>query len=72
MQTFTNQFNIAVSNSKTEVVLKFSQVSPVIQEDNSITGTEITPVADLVMTMETAQSLAEILNEMIQQEVAED
>ena len=66
MQTFTNQFNIAISNSKTEIVLKFSQLSPVMDSENNITGTESAPVADLVMTAETAKNLVRVLGGLLQ------
>ena len=68
MQTFTNSFNIAVNKSKTEVVLNFSQVAPIMDEDHTVKDIETFPVASLVMTGENAQRLIAVLSNLLRNE----
>lgn len=74
MQTYVNKFNVALSQDKSEAILDFSQNTPLIPGDSESggpMGTNITPVANLVMTGACARQLAVTLLALLDQEAPE-
>ena len=68
MRTFANKFQIAVNQEVSEISLSFSQVSPIIPENNEpITETNVEDIVDLVMTKQTALELVTILGKMLKE-----
>ena len=75
MQTFANRFNIALNQDQTEVVINFYQNVPRIPDTQGGTQmipepqADIIPVSNLVMTGQTARTLAETILHLMQQEI---
>ena len=71
MNTYVNRFAFTMNNFKEEVVLTFSQESPVFDESGSISEATVEPVANLVMNDRMARDLAEKLLAMLDSDVPE-
>ena len=69
MQTFVNKFDIVINQDKSEVVLNFSQMSPVLPKEGGAMPTDITteetPVSSMVMTNILAQNLITTMQRML-------
>lgn len=71
MQAYTNRFNLAINRDGSEVILNFFQNMPsaetlIEHEDSSAElSTEMTPVANLVMTGRCAHSLLQALQNIL-------
>ncbi len=79
MNVFTNQFRIAMNQDKSEVVLNFYQTAPHFTEDTAADASvrefslaPVEPVANLVMTGQCAQRLAEVLNTLLAKDLTEN
>lgn len=70
MNIYVNEFHIATSRNKDEVIIHFSQRSPRFEEDGKISDTTAELAAALSMNFETAENLASILREMLDEEPA--
>lgn len=68
MNTYVNRFVFTANNFKEEVVLSFSQESPIFASDGEVTNVTVDPVANLVMNNRMARDLAEKLLAMLDSE----
>lgn len=71
MNAYVNRFAFTANNYKEEIVLSFSQESPVFASDGEITDVELEPVACLFMNNRMARELAEKLLAMLDSEPPE-
>lgn len=67
MQTFTNAFDIAVSDDKNEVFVNFSQNIPVLGVDGKVNEVHLSPVANLVMSGKTAYQFLAMLSNLLEE-----
>lgn len=67
MNIYTNGFRIACNESKSEVILHLLQNNPVFHADKTITSEEEC-VGEYVMSLSSAQALAQKLTELCTQE----
>lgn len=71
MQVYTNRFNIAKNQDGSEVILNFFQSMPKLPDpakEETIASeipTEMTPVANLVMTGQCAHNLLKVLQDIL-------
>lgn len=71
MQVYTNRFNIAKNQDGSEVILNFFQNMPKLPDPTgqetivSEIPTEMTPVANLVMTGQCAHNLLKVLQDIL-------
>lgn len=72
MNTYVNRFAFTANNFKEEIVLSFSQESPIFTSDGAITDVTVDSVANLVMNNRMARDLAEKLLAMLDSEMPED
>ncbi|WP_312615161.1 hypothetical protein [Oscillibacter sp.] len=69
MHSYTNKFNIFMSEDKTEVLLNFYQNTPSLPESGQpLEGNlpaQLIPVASMAMTGKLAENLAQALGELL-------
>lgn len=65
MNLYTNGFRLAAKEGVKEVVINFIQSSPVIGDNNEISSISYETVASLVMLPETARTLSDSINELL-------
>ena len=58
MNTYTNKFSFAINTNTDELVLWFSQETPVFPDGVFASDTQVEPTANLVMTTTLARELA--------------
>lgn len=73
MNQFTNSFNCAVDDDKTEVVIHFRQRSPHFDaEKGHIDGLEESEIITLVMSSRTAAAMVNTINDLLSDEDGEE
>ncbi len=68
MMQYTNGFSCAVSKDSGELILKFLQQSPVVNENGSTQETKIEEITELIMPNTVAKQLSIALNEITSEE----
>lgn len=78
MQAFTNKFNIAMNQDKTEVIINFFQNIPTVPVNTEYPQlvremtSDVVPVANLVMTGQCAKNFAATLSSMLEQDIPQE
>ena len=73
MHNYTNKVDIAVNEVNKEVVLSFKQISPVFKDESPdengepkvSTTAQVEEIANIVMTIDFASTLKDLLNKML-------
>ena len=63
MYVYANNFTFAVSDNKSECMLSFRQIHPLIDEQGIVKGNTVEPVAEVVLTREGLIALKSLLND---------
>ena len=71
MNAYVNRFFLTMNNYRDEVVLSFLQEAPIFTEVEQLPESNVTSVADLVMSSRSAREFAEKLLEMLDSELPE-
>lgn len=72
MLQFTNGFSCAVDQSKGEMIVKFMQQSPVLDNGGNIVDVQTEEVVTLAMSIVTAANLVDIIGEILNGEPEEE
>lgn len=72
MLQFTNGFSCAMDQSKGEMILKFFQQSPNLNDEGQVVDVQRENVVDLAMSTVTARNLVEIMGEILNDEQDEN